>query len=174
VNAPRLVVLAAVLALSGCSVLAPGFDQQKPADTPPPATEQPSEEKKADWPRPCDLYDAGEELPEYGFKITADNVYTCDWTHELGQGKTNVLGVGVWQGLPLEKAAAPPAAIRTSDITIGAHSGKVYEENDVSGGCQLSLVAGDGHVTVHARMQEVEESCDVARKVGEKVEPGLP
>lgn len=50
----------------------------------------------------------------------------------------------------------------------------MFEENDISGGCQLSLNAGDGHVTVRARMQEVEESCDVVKKVGEKVEPGLP
>lgn len=172
----RLAVLAVLFGLSGCSVLVPDFDK-KPADAPPPTTaagEQPAEEKKADWPKPCDLYDAGEELPAYDFKIAADNVYTCDWTHELGQGKTNVLGVNVWQGLSLEKAVAPPAAVRTSEITIGTHSGKLYEENDISGGCQLSLVAGDGHVTVRARMQEVEESCDVVRKVGAKVEPNLP
>lgn len=168
----RLAVLAVLFGLSGCSVLVPGFEQ-KPADTPTATTtEQPVEEKKADWPKPCDLYDAA-ELVGYDFKITADNVYTCDWTEELGQGKTNVLGVNVWQGLSLEKAAAP-AAVRTSDLTIGSHSGKLYEQDDIPGGCQLSLVAGDGHVTVRARMQEVAESCDVARKVGAKIEPNLP
>lgn len=67
-----------------------------------------------------------------------------------------------------------PAAVRTSDLTIGSHSGKLYEQDDIPGGCQLSLVAGDGHVTVRARMQEVAESCDVARKVGAKIEPNLP
>lgn len=169
----RLAVLAVLFGLSGCSVLVPSFDQ-KPPDTPAPTTEQPTEEKKADWPKPCDLYDAGEELPEYGFKITADNTYTCDWTHELDQGKSNVLGVNVWRGLPLEQAAVPAAVVRTSDITIGTHSGKLYEQSDIPGGCQLSLVAGDGHVTVRARMQEVQESCEVVRKVGAKVEPNLP
>ena len=168
----RLAVLAAALGLSGCSVLVPDFDK-KPADTPAPSTEQPTEVKTADSPKPCDLYNAGEELAEYKFKITADNIHTCDWTDELGQGRTNVLGLSVWQGLSLDKAV-PPAAVRTSDITIGTHSGKLYEENDISGGCQLSLVTGDGHVTVRARMQEVDESCDVVRRVGAKVEPDLP
>ena len=172
----RILLTISVLLLSGCSVLVPGFDK-KPAETPPPApapvTEQTTEEKAA-WPKPCDLYDAGKELTEYEFKVTADNIYTCDWTQELGSGKTNVLGVSIWQGLSLEKAVAPPAAVRTSEITVGGHQGKLYEENDISGGCQLSLVAGDGHVTIRARMQEVQESCDVAKKVGEKIEPALP
>lgn len=73
----RLAVLAVLFGLSGCSVLVPGFDK-KPAETPTTTTtEQPTEEKTADWPKPCELYNAGEELPEYDFKITADNIYTA-------------------------------------------------------------------------------------------------
>ncbi|MFD4673433.1 DUF3558 family protein [Lentzea sp. NPDC058450] len=171
-------VLAGAFALSGCSALAPGLTFGKPTETTTTAPAQPATqtatETKFEWPKPCDLYDAAKELPGNDFKVTADNIYTCDWSEDLGYGKGNALSLAIWSGLPLERATPPLNAARVTDVTVGAHDGKLYEEREIPGGCQLSLVTADGHVSIYSRAQDVEESCDIAQRVAEKIEPSFP
>ncbi|MDX3658359.1 DUF3558 family protein [Streptomyces sp. ID05-26A] len=168
-------VLAGAFALSGCSTLLPG-SAPKPTQSPAPAqpAAQTSEDQEAvEWPEPCELYNAAEELTAYEFKLARDLLYSCDWSQDLGYGKTNVLSVSVWQGLSLDRVPASASLARSSEITVGTHSGKLSEGNEASALCDLALVAGDGHVSVSVRAQDVQESCDIAKQVAEKIEPDL-
>lgn len=174
VNTLLPAVLAGAFALSGCSALLPDITP-KPTQTPVPA--QPAAQTTAaavEWPEPCELYNAAEELTAHEFKLARDLLYSCDWSEDLGYGKTNVLSVSVWQGLSLDRVPASVSLARSSEIVVGTHSGTLSEGNEASAACDLALVAGDGHVSVSVRAQDVQESCDIAKQVAEKIEPELP
>jgi len=172
----RVLLLAGVLALSGCSVLVPDFSKKSSEAAPPPAAPETTEApKNPALPNACELFDAEKELTAYQFKVT-ENIATvitttCRWTHDADSSKSIVLSLNIYGSLSVDETPKIPTA-KISDVTIGSRKGRLSEENDAT--CWIDLPSGKGHASIQARASDLAESCEIARSLADKIEPNLP
>lgn len=173
-NTLRFVALFCALTLSGCAGL-PSFGGQ--ADTAAPETEAAADttdttspKSKMPWPNPCSVYDAEKELTDYQFKQEKEELSTCYWK----QDDDAVLEVTLYRDMGLGVVPEDTRS-KVSDISVGSRSGVLVEKaNGGESRCKVAVSIEDGQMYVTVRTDDLEKSCELAKKVVEQVEPSLP
>jgi hypothetical protein len=176
-NTLRSVALLCALTLSGCSTLpslSPAPEAAAPetaAETTQDSAETTGPKSKMPWPDPCSVYDAEKELPDHGFKQDKNENSVCTWKQEGGDA---VLDVALYRDMGIN-ALPEDTRSKVSVTMVGKRSAVVVEKhNGVETRCKVAVAADGGQMYVSARTKDLQESCDVARKAAEAIEPQLP
>jgi len=171
-NTLRSVLVVGVFALSGCSVLVPDFSEKTPEPAPEeqvttPETTGPVSKKP--WAKACEAYNAEQELTDHQFKLEEEGDISCDWK----QDSDTYLTVGIYQYLAFENSMASKATV--SDTTVGSRKAfQIAKETSSETSCKIAVPADGGHLSVNVHSKDFQESCDLAKKIAEKIEPTLP
>ncbi|MET9629128.1 hypothetical protein ABZX92_16875 [Lentzea sp. NPDC006480] len=155
----RFMLLAAVLALSGCALARPPIEPIAPYT---PVSTTPS-----DTPA-CRLFDPA-LLTEPKFKNGYANASDCFW----GSDDAGPMVIGVRESSTPEQYLGKPDGLKTSPITIGQHSGLLAENSFGKGTCGVVLTRSGGVTSVRMLTEAGGRACEIAQSVMKVIEPKL-
>ncbi|ANZ36608.1 hypothetical protein BBK82_11565 [Lentzea guizhouensis] len=175
-NTLRFAALACALTLSGCGTL-PSLSPKPEAAAP--ETEVAAAETTAEttgpvskmpWPNACSVYDAEKELPDYQFKQDTGDDLACKWK----QDDTTVLDVAMYRDMAID-AVPEDSRSKVTVTMVGKRSAVVVEKHfGRETRCKVAVAADGGTMYVSVLTGDLQESCDVAKKAAEAIEPKLP
>jgi Protein of unknown function (DUF3558) len=160
VNTPRLVVLAAAFALSGCAWAG---TEIKPVEPYVPVSTTPADTAA------CRLFDPA-QFTEHRFKNGYASGSRCYW----GADDVGSLMISLREVSTPEAYLAKPEGLRTSPITIGTHSGVVAENSSGEGSCGVVLSYSGGVAAAEMLTTAGGKACEIAEAVMKVIEPKLP
>lgn len=132
---------------------------------PPPVPGRP----KPMWPNACDVMGTPNStaVPHLDVPPTEVEPGHC---RTYDRDDENFLDLHLHQGQSIDALDLGDAQ-NVAEAVLGRHRGKHFQSH---GTCTLALEAGDGHVTIAARMPTLQESCHYVRWFAETRESKLP
>ena len=173
-NTLRFAALACALTLSGCGTL-PSLSPKPEAAAPETEVAETTAEttgpvSKMPWPDPCSVYDAETELPDYQFKQDKNENAVCTWK----QDDTTVLDVAMYRDMGIN-ALPEDSRSKVTVTMVGKRSAVVVEKHfGRETRCKVAVAADGGTMYVSVLTGDLQESCDVAKKAAEVIEPKIP